>query len=40
LVKHRLRVPAASGGRGELLGSGADAVPALVRLLDELGVLR
>jgi electron transfer flavoprotein beta subunit len=40
LVKQRLRVPAAGGGRGELLGSGADAVPALVRLLDELGVLR
>ena len=40
LVKQRLRVPAASGARSELLGSGADAVPALVRLLDDLGVLR
>jgi electron transfer flavoprotein beta subunit len=40
LVKQRLRVPAASGTHSELLGSGADAVPALVRLLDELGVLR
>jgi electron transfer flavoprotein beta subunit len=40
MVKQRLLVPAASGARSELLGSGADAVPALVRLLDDLGVLR
>ena len=40
LVKQRLRVPAASGTRSEVLGSGAEAVPALLRLLDELGVLR
>ena len=40
LVKQRLRVPAASGTHSELLGSGAEAVPALVRLLDDLGVLR
>jgi electron transfer flavoprotein beta subunit len=40
LVKQRLRVPAGSGAHSELLGSGADAVPALVRLLDDLGVLR
>jgi electron transfer flavoprotein beta subunit len=40
LAKQGLRVPAASGARSELLGSGADAVPALVRLLDDLGVLR
>jgi len=40
LVKQRLRVPAASGAHSELLGSGVDAVPALVRLLDDLGVFR
>lgn len=40
LVKQRLRVPAASGAHSELLGSGVDAVPALMRLLDDLGVLR
>jgi electron transfer flavoprotein beta subunit len=40
LVKRRLRLPAASGAHSEVLGSGAEAVPALVRLLDELGVLR
>ena len=40
LVKHQLRVPAATGAHSELLGSGTDAVPALVQLLDDLGVLR
>ncbi|HEY3907448.1 MAG TPA: electron transfer flavoprotein subunit beta/FixA family protein [Streptosporangiaceae bacterium] len=40
LAKRRLTVPAASASRAEVLGSGAAAVPALVRLLDELGVLR
>jgi len=40
LVKQRLRVPAASGARSESLGSGAEAVPALMRLFDDLGVLR
>jgi len=40
LNKRRLTVPAASGSRAEVLGSGAGAVPALVRVLDELGVLR
>jgi electron transfer flavoprotein beta subunit len=39
-VKRRLRVPVATGAHSEVLGSGAEAVPALVRLLDELGVLR
>lgn len=40
LVKQRLRVPVATGVGSELLGTGAEAVPALVRLLDDLGVLR
>ena len=40
LVKRGLRIPDASGARSEVLGSGAAAVPALVRLLDELGLLR
>jgi len=40
LNKRRLTVPAASGSRAEVLGSGVEAVPALVRVLDELGVLR
>jgi electron transfer flavoprotein beta subunit len=40
LTKRRLTVPATSGSRAEVLGSGVEAVPALVRLLDELGVLR
>ena len=39
LRKERLRVPAGETRRAEILGPGADAVPALVRLLDELGVL-
>jgi len=39
LRKERLRVPAGSGKRAQVLGSGADAVPALVGLLDELGIL-
>jgi electron transfer flavoprotein beta subunit len=39
LRKTRLRVPAGSGKRAQVLGSGIEAVPALVGLLDELGVL-
>jgi electron transfer flavoprotein beta subunit len=39
LRKERLRVPAGSGKRAQVLGSGAEAVPALVGLLDELGIL-
>jgi electron transfer flavoprotein beta subunit len=39
LRKERLRVPAGEVKRAEILGTGADAVPALVALLDDLGVL-
>jgi electron transfer flavoprotein beta subunit len=39
LRKERLRVPAGHAKRAEILGAGTDAVPALVALLDELGVL-
>ena len=39
LKKARLRVPETPGTGAQVLGSGADAVPALVSLLDELGVL-
>jgi electron transfer flavoprotein beta subunit len=39
LRKTGLRVPAGSGKRAQVLGSGIEAVPALVGLLDELGVL-
>jgi electron transfer flavoprotein beta subunit len=39
LTKTRLRVPAGESKRAEILGNGADAVPALVALLDELGIL-
>ncbi len=39
LRKERLRVPAATAKGAQVLGSGADAVPALVGLLDDLGVL-
>jgi electron transfer flavoprotein beta subunit len=39
LRKERLRVPAAPRQRAEILGRGVDAVPALVRVLDDLGVL-
>ena len=39
LRKERLRVPAASAKGAQVLGSGTDAVPALVGLLDDLGVL-
>jgi electron transfer flavoprotein beta subunit len=39
LRKERLRVPAGAGKKSQLLGTGAAAVPALVSLLDELGVL-
>ena len=40
LNKRRLTVPPASGSRAEVLGTGVEAIPALVRVLDELGVLR
>jgi electron transfer flavoprotein beta subunit len=39
LRKERLRVPAGETKRAEVLGTGAEAVPALVALLDDLGVL-
>jgi electron transfer flavoprotein beta subunit len=39
LRKERLRVPEGESKRAEILGTGPDAVPALVALLDELGVL-
>jgi electron transfer flavoprotein beta subunit len=39
LRKERLRVPAGESKRAEILGHGPDAVPALVALLDELGML-
>jgi len=39
LRKQLLRVPTGESKRAEILGTGADAVPALVRLFDELGVL-
>jgi electron transfer flavoprotein beta subunit len=39
LRKERLRVPPGETKRAEVLGTGTDAVPALVVLLDELGVL-
>jgi electron transfer flavoprotein beta subunit len=39
LRKQRLRVPPGSSKQAQVLGSGAAAVPALVGLLDELGVL-
>ena len=35
----RLRVPAGAGKKAQVLGTGTEAVPALVSLLDELGVL-
>lgn len=35
----RLRLPESEQHRARVLGSGAEAVPALVSLLDELGVL-
>jgi len=39
LRKQRLRVPEAQKHGARILGAGVDAVPALVALLDELGVL-
>jgi electron transfer flavoprotein beta subunit len=39
LRKERLRVPPGESKRAEVLGTGADAVPALVALLDEMGIL-
>lgn len=40
LRKEALRVPETAARRAEILGAGADAVPALVRVLESLGVLR
>jgi electron transfer flavoprotein beta subunit len=40
LRKRALRVPAGAGRQAVVLGHGADAVPELVRVLGELGVLR
>lgn len=39
LRKERLRVPAGASKKAQVLGTGLDAVPALVSLLDDLGVL-
>jgi electron transfer flavoprotein beta subunit len=39
LTKQRLRVPPAAGNQARILGDGTQAVPALVGLLDELGLL-
>ena len=39
LRKERLRAPAGETKGAQILGTGADAVPALVALLDDLGVL-
>jgi electron transfer flavoprotein beta subunit len=39
LRKERLRVPGSVKHQAEVLGHGVDAVPELVRVLDELGVL-
>jgi electron transfer flavoprotein beta subunit len=39
LRKERLRVPVGESKRAAVLGTGPDAVPALLALLDELGVL-
>jgi len=39
LRKTGLRVPATASRQAQLLGSGVDAVPELIRVLGELGVL-
>jgi electron transfer flavoprotein beta subunit len=39
LRKQALRVPASGQHQAEVLGTGVDAVPGLVRVLDEMGVL-
>jgi hypothetical protein len=39
LRKERLRVPEDPRERAEILGVGVDAVPALINLLDQWGVL-
>jgi electron transfer flavoprotein beta subunit len=39
LRKQRLRVPAGTRGQAQVLGHGSDAVPALVGLLTDVGVL-
>lgn len=40
LRKERLRVPEVPRRQAEILGHGADAVPAMMQVLDSLGVLR
>jgi electron transfer flavoprotein beta subunit len=40
LSKQRLRVPESTRHRAEILGTGTEAVPALITLLDELGILK
>ena len=40
LRKRALRVPEQPRQQATVLGTGTDAVPALVQLLDELGVLK
>ena len=40
LRKQALRVPESTHQQAAMLGTGADAVPALVRLLEELGLLK
>ena len=37
--KQALRVPAAERKQAEVLGTGADAMPALMRVLEEWGLL-
>ena len=39
MAKQLLRVPAGQAKRAEVLGTGPDAVPAMIRLFEELGVL-
>ncbi len=39
MAKQALRVPAGQAKRAEVLGTGPDAVPAMIRLFEELGVL-
>jgi len=39
LRKEALRVPESSKHQAEVLGNGVDAVPGLVRVLEEMGVL-
>ena len=39
VVKEGLRVPNVTRERAEILGTGVDAVPALLALLEQIGVL-